>query len=105
MIASVLIAQDADATPGTQEVNHWLEALLAIEQFQAGAAPGSTNVLINEAISEALIYTPVSDVADKLRHQLGKQFPYGEMAQRENHRYAGPEPTVHGVDIFDIDPP
>ena len=72
MIARVLIGQNTDAATGSQELNHRLKSVVAVEQFQARLAAGSAHVFVNETIAESLIDTGVSHEPDELWHQLRK---------------------------------
>ena len=82
VIAGVLVGQNTNATAGTQQIDHGLKSLLAIEQFQASLATCPAHMRVNEAIAKFLIDTRIPHVADKLRHQLREQFPYSEMTSK-----------------------
>jgi hypothetical protein len=104
VIASMLIRQDTNAAAGTQQIDHRLKSLLAIEQFQASLAARSAHVRVNEAIAKFLIDARVANVTNELRHQLGEQLPSSQMAQNEHHWYAGAKFPVHRFYILNLNP-
>src|SRR5262249_48743856 len=105
MIASVLVGQNPHAAPGAKQVDHGLEAVFAIKEFQSCLTAGAPNVRVDKAVAESLIDAGIPYVADELRHKLGKQFPDSEMAQHQHDGYAGAKSAVHRLDVFDRDSP
>src|SRR6267378_6947157 len=104
VIASMLVGQNTNAAAGTQQIDHWLKSLLAIEQFQAGLATCSAHVRVNEAITKLLVDARIAHVTDEIRHQLREQFPCSEMTQNEHYGNAGAKFPIHRLDIVNLDP-
>src|SRR5262245_9482782 len=105
MVPSVLVGQNTNAATGTQQIDHGLKSLLAIEQFQTSLATCPAHMRVNETIAEFLIDTRIADVPNELRHQLREQPPGSEVAQNEHYRYARAKFPVHRLDVFNLHPP
>ena len=103
VVASMLVAQNADPAARAQQFDHWLESVFAIKKLQTGTATCAAHMGVDEAIAKLLIYARISNITHKLWHQLRKQFPSGEMTQNEDHRNAGAKSSIHGLDVFDCD--
>src|SRR6478735_1649468 len=99
----MLIRQNTDATTGAQQVDHRLEAIVAIEQFQPGLTAGPPHMLVNETVSQSLVHTRIPNEPNKLWHQLREHFPRSEVTQNEHHRNARTKFTRHRLDVFDLD--
>ena len=72
MIASVLIGQNTHAAAGPKQVDHGLETVFAIKEFQSRLTAGAPYMRVDKAIAESLINAGIPYVANELRHQLGK---------------------------------
>src|SRR5437762_5106354 len=72
VVASMLIAQNADPAARAQQFDHWLESIFAIKKLQAGAATRSAHMGVDESIAKLVIYARISNIADNLCHQLHK---------------------------------
>jgi hypothetical protein len=60
-------------------------------------------MLVNEAVSQPLVHTRVSNKPDEFRHQLGEYFPRAEVTQNEHHWNARAKFPRHRFDVFDLD--
>ena len=81
MIASVLIAQDADQPTAAKELNRLLKTFAAIEQHGAGAATYFSYMRINETVAEFLVNRADANGSAESRNSLSEQFPTPEMTQ------------------------
>ena len=104
MITCMLITQDADGAAAAKQCDGLLETFFAIEHFDADAAAQTADVFIDKTVAQFLINRAVSDVADKPRENLGKQFPVAEMTQDEHDGMAGAQLSMYHIEVFCLDP-
>lgn len=101
MIAGVLIGEDADDAAGAKELDGLAEALLTVEELDAGAAAFLADMGVDGAVPERLVNGAERDVTEVFREDLREEFPIAEVAQGYHDGAAGAELRMHEVFAFE----
>src|SRR5436190_14984283 len=101
VVASMLVAQNADPAARAQQFDHWLESVFAIKKLQTGTATCAAHMGVDEAIAKLLIYARISNITHKLWHQLRKQFQSTKRLKKKTHRKPGAKSSTKGLEVSD----